>query len=61
MVAIMYVHGVKGNMSMQVDARRERLDSFFQSYRDAAMQKAAMKALRFLAADDEPMGGEPEG
>ena len=40
---------------------REHLDRFFASYRDPAMQKIAMKALRFLAASDEPMGGKPEG
>jgi len=40
---------------------REHLDRFFASYRDAKMQKAAMKALRFLAAGDEPMGGKLEG
>ena len=40
---------------------REHLDRFFASYRDAKMQKAAMKTLRFMAAGDEPMGGKPEG
>ncbi len=40
---------------------REHLDRFFASYGDAKMQKAAMKALRFLAAGDEPMRGKPEG
>ena len=40
---------------------REQLGRFFASYGDAKMQKAAMKALRFLAADDEPMRGKPEG
>ena len=40
---------------------REHLDRFFASYGDAKMQKAAMKALRFLAAGDEPMLGNPEG
>ena len=40
---------------------REHLDRFFASYGHAKMQKAAMKALRFLAADDEPMRGKPEG
>lgn len=39
----------------------EHLDRFFASYRDMAMQKSAMKALRFLVAGDEPMGGKPEG
>jgi len=42
-------------------ACREHFDRFFASYGDAKMQKAAMKALRFLAAGDEPMGGKPEG
>jgi len=40
---------------------REHLDRFFASYGDAKMQKAAMKALRFLTAGDEPMRGKPEG
>ena len=40
---------------------REHIERFFSSYRDAAMQKSAMKALRFLVAGDEPMGGKPEG
>jgi len=40
---------------------REHLDRFFASYRDMAMQKSAMKALRFLVTGDEPMGGKPEG
>jgi len=40
---------------------REHLDRFFASYRDTVMQKSAMKALRFLVAGDEPMGGKPEG
>ena len=39
----------------------EHLDRFFASYGDTKMQKAAMKALRFLAAGDEPMRGKPEG
>ncbi len=42
-------------------ACRERLELFFGSYRDAAMQKRAMKALRFLAACDKPLVGKPEG
>lgn len=40
---------------------RERLDHFFGSYRDAAMQKRALKALRFLTACDKPLLGKPEG
>ena len=43
------------------DQTSEQLDRFFASYRDARMQKAAMKALRFLAADGEPMRGKPKG
>ena len=39
----------------------DHLDRFFASYGDAKLQKAAMKALRFLAASDEPMRGKPEG
>ena len=42
-------------------ACRDHLDRFFASYGDAKMQKAAMKALRFLVAGDEPMRGKPEG
>jgi len=45
---------------IQAECRRH-LDRFFASYGDAKMQKAAMKALRFLTAGDEPMGGKPEG
>ena len=40
---------------------RDHLDRFFASHRDATMQKSVTKALRFLAAGDEPMGGKPEG
>ena len=39
----------------------EQMDRFFASYRDPAMQRATMKAVRFLAAGDVPMGGKPEG
>ena len=39
----------------------DHLDRFFVSYGDTKMQKAAMKALRYLAAGDEPMRGKPEG
>ena len=42
-------------------ACRERLELFFGSYRDAAMQKSALKALRFLTACDKPLLGKPEG
>jgi len=40
---------------------REHIERFFASYGDPGMQKSAMKALRFLAAGDEPMRGKPEG
>ena len=43
-----------------MDQWREHLDRFFASYGDPAMQKGAMKALRFLAASNEPMRGKPE-
>jgi len=42
-------------------ACRDSFDRFFASYRDPAMQKSAMKTLRFLVAGDESMGGKPEG
>ncbi len=42
-------------------ACRERLELFFGSYRNAAMQKSALKALRFLTACDTPLLGKPEG
>ena len=45
----------------RIEFCREHLDRFFANYGDVKMQKAAMKALRFLAADDEPMRGKPEG
>ena len=40
---------------------REHLDRFFASYCDAAMKKNGLKALRFLAAGNEPIGGKPAG
>jgi hypothetical protein len=40
---------------------RERLEEFFASYRDAALEKRAMKALRFLATVEKPLAGKPEG
>ena len=40
---------------------RDHIERFFASYRDRAMQKSAIKALRFLAAGDGPLGGKPEG
>jgi len=39
---------------------REHIERFFASYGNPAMQTSAMKALRFLAAGDEPMRGKPE-
>lgn len=45
----------------RIEFCREHLDRFFPSNGDAKMQKTAMKALRLLAADDEPMRGKPEG
>lgn len=39
----------------------EHLDRFFASYGNTKMQKAAMKALCFVVAGDEPMRGKPEG
>lgn len=40
---------------------REQLDRFFASYRDPALKQSSLKALRFLAALDEPLRGKPEG
>jgi Domain of unknown function (DUF6398) len=40
---------------------RERLADFFASYRDAALEKRAMKALRFLSTSEKPLAGKPEG
>jgi hypothetical protein len=40
---------------------RERLDAFFASYREAALEKRAMKALRLLATAEKPLAGKPEG
>jgi hypothetical protein len=48
------------NIDLQNQCRKH-LDRFFTSYCDTKMQRAAMKALRFLAAGDEPMRGKPEG
>lgn len=39
----------------------EHLDRFFGVCPDAAMQKRAVKALRFLAAAEKPLLGEPAG
>jgi hypothetical protein len=43
------------------DACREHLERFFSAHPDAAMQKSALKALRFLTARDKPLLGKPEG
>jgi hypothetical protein len=40
---------------------RERLEQFFGSYRDAALHRSALTAMRFLTACDEPLLGKPEG
>ena len=40
---------------------RDRLDDFFVSYRDAALEQRAKKALRFLATSEKPLAGKPEG
>jgi len=45
----------------QTDVCRDHLDRFFASHGDAKKQKAAAKALRVLAAGDEPMRCKPEG
>jgi hypothetical protein len=37
------------------------LDRFFKSYPDAALEKRAMKALRFVVASDTAMKGKPAG
>ena len=48
-------------MSQDVRVCRDHLNRFFKSYPDPTMQKSALKALRFLASRDEPLGGKPEG
>jgi hypothetical protein len=40
---------------------RERLDEFFTSYRDGALEERAKKALRFLSTSEKPLAGKPEG
>ena len=42
-------------------ACREFLAHFFNRHPDAALQKRALKALRFLAACDKPLAGKPAG
>lgn len=40
---------------------RESLERFFHDHPDVATQRRALKALRLLAACDEPLRGKPEG
>jgi len=42
-------------------AYRELLEVFFADHPDAALQKRALKALRFLTACDKPLAGKPAG
>jgi hypothetical protein len=42
-------------------ACQEHLGRFFGAYREVTMAKAAMKALRFLAASGVAMEGKPSG
>ena len=42
-------------------ACRERLERFFGAHPDAAMQKRALKVLRFLTTGDKQLAGKPEG
>ncbi len=42
-------------------ACKEHLDRFFATYPDVVSQKCAINAARFLAADDKPLAGKPEG
>ena len=37
------------------------LNRFFDTYRNDALRKRALKALRFLMACDMPLGGRPAG
>ncbi len=37
------------------------MDRFFVTYPDTALQRRANKALRFVAAGEEPMLGKPSG
>ena len=48
----------KQNLQQQCQAQIER---FFARYPNPVLQKSAAKALRFLAATDEPLRGKPEG
>jgi hypothetical protein len=40
---------------------KDFLNRFFDSYRDDALRKSSLKALRFLMACDEPLLGRPGG
>ena len=40
---------------------KDFLNRFFDSYRDGALRKRSLKALRFLMACDEPLLGKPGG
>ena len=42
-------------------ACREHLLRFFAVHPDAALQKRALRALRFLRVSDEPLAGKAEG
>ena len=42
-------------------ACRQHLERFFGDHPNPAMQKSALKALRFLAACDKPLLGKPKG
>jgi hypothetical protein len=42
-------------------ACKEQLERFFRRNPDAALEKSAIKALRFLAASDVKMKGKPAG
>jgi hypothetical protein len=40
---------------------KDFLNHFFDSYRDDALRKKSLKAVRFLMACDEPLLGRPGG
>ena len=40
---------------------REHLDRFFRHYRNPELERSCQKALRFLAALDQPLTGKPAG
>lgn len=39
----------------------ECMNRFFAVHGDVALQKRALKAMRFLAVSDKPLAGKPEG